>query len=131
MSSHISTVSFLRTQAKQAGGEKTSRGLALHRAAGHFQMLADEVGRLGRLAENNPERRMWAAAEGIYEVQRMQMVREHRSVVPPFSGASEDTRALFFRMAEVAHGRPLVTAEPDEEDSPASPSSTMGQELLT
>lgn len=74
----ITAVKFIRKLADDMGGIHTPRGQAIHRLAGHFIKLQEELARCGQLkdltGDHTPER-IDAAAAGIYEVARHQMAR--------------------------------------------------------
>lgn len=73
----LTAVKFLRTMAEEAGGLKSPRGQALHRAAGHFITLHEELRRTALLKDLSGEHsreRLAAAAEGIYNVARQKMI---------------------------------------------------------
>lgn len=69
----VTAVKFLRGLAEEFGGINTSKGQAIHRAAGHMVMLHEEMRRLGHLkdlAGEHTREKLEAAAEGIYNVTR-------------------------------------------------------------
>jgi len=74
----ITAVKFIRKLGDDLGGIHSARGSAVHRLAGHFIALQEELARVGQLkdlsGDHTPER-IDAAAAGIYAVARHEMAK--------------------------------------------------------
>ena len=114
----ISTVKFLRTKAEEAGGIRTTPGQALHRAAGHFIRLQEELERCRLVTQSIlssgdqgvDDQFLDAAAAGIYGVARLRaMIASDHSVVPPeWATLDAPAKEPYLLMARAAHGEPVV-----------------------
>lgn len=108
----ITTVKFLRRQARDAGDLSTVRGRALHKAAAHFIRLGEELRRCEKARDGDIE----ATAQGIRAVAEEELLASQpgRQVVP-WERLEEDTRQRWLRMARVAHGMSAGIEVPEDE----------------
>lgn len=125
----MSAVKFIRKLAEEAGGIQTAHGQALHRLAGHFISLQEELERVAALkdltGEHSPER-IEASAQGIYNVAKEATERgSNGRIVPdpwPVVSAREDqSEANVYRtMAVAALGGPCFfpVGTPEERGQP-------------
>ena len=115
----ITTVKFLRKQAKDAGDLKTPRGQALHKAAGHLVRLQEELDRLAALAAAaTPESTVEFGAQGIHRVFETEMAATR----PGYPGQAweslnEEAREQFRQMCRGALGWPIVERAMDDADA--------------
>ena len=108
----ITTVKFLRKQAKDAGDLGTVKGRALHKAAAHFIRLGEELRRCEKARDGDID----ATAEGIRLVAEEELVamRPDYQVVP-WERLDDEQKKRWVRMARVAHGMPAGIEIPEDE----------------